>query len=424
MFVDKARILVRAGNGGNGAIAFHREKYVPNGGPSGGDGGRGGDVVLEVDDHMSTLMDFRYKRKFIAGTGEDGGGRRCSGKDGQALIIRVPRGTVIKDEKTGAVIYDMSHGGPFVLAKGGRGGWGNQHFATPTRQAPRFAKTGTKGEERTVILELKLLADVGLVGFPNVGKSTLLSVMSRARPKIANYHFTTLFPNLGVVYARQEVSFVLADIPGLIEGAADGAGLGHEFLRHVDRCRLIVHVVDISGSEGRDPLEDFDVINAELRSYSPELAQRPQIVVANKMDIVYDETMVETFRQAMEARGYIFFTLSAATHQGVGDLIAKIAEQLSTLPPVQVYEPEYIPVEKPPAKPEDLSIRVVDGDTWLIEGEWLDELMERINFGDNESLMYFERHLQEAGIYERLEEMGIEEGDTVAMAGMEFEYRR
>ena len=424
MFVDKATIKVRAGNGGNGAISFHREKYVPAGGPVGGDGGRGGDVILQVDDHMSTLMDFRYKRKYAAGTGMDGGGRRCSGRDGEDLIIRVPRGTLVRDETTGAIMRDMSSGETFIVAKGGRGGWGNQHFATPTRQAPRFAKSGTPGEARTIVLELKLLADVGLVGFPNVGKSTLLSVMSRAQPKIANYHFTTLFPNLGVVYAREDVSFVLADIPGLIEGASEGAGLGYDFLRHVDRCRLIVHVVDISGSEGRDPLADFEAINAELLAYSPALASRPQIVVANKLDILQEDTLLTTFKTEMSARGLPFLTLSAATHQGIAELISLIAEKLQGLPPISVYEPEFIPAEKPPATPEELTIRLVDGDTWLVEGEWLDQLLGRINLDDYESRMYFEKNLEQAGVYARLEEMGIAEGDTVCMAQLEFEYQK
>jgi len=424
MFVDKATIKVKAGNGGNGAIAFHREKYVPAGGPSGGDGGRGGSVIFQVDEHMSTLMDFRYKRKYAAESGMDGGSKRCSGKDGADLIIRVPRGTLVRDEQSGAIMRDMSSGEPFVVAKGGRGGWGNQHFATPTRQAPRFAKSGSPGETQTVVLELKLLADVGLVGFPNVGKSTLLSVMSRARPKIANYHFTTLFPNLGVVYAREEVSFVLADIPGLIEGASEGAGLGHEFLRHVDRCRLIVHVVDVSGSEGRDPLADFEAINAELLAYSPELASRPQIVVANKLDILQDDDALDTFRAEIEARGLSFLALSAATHQGIAELISLIAEKLQDLPPIGVYEPEFIPAEEKPASPEDLIIRLVDGDTWVVEGEWLDQLLGRVNLDDYESRMYFERNLEQAGVYARLEEKGIAEGDTVCMAQLEFEYQK
>ena len=284
-FIDKARITVRAGNGGNGAVAFHREKYVAAGGPDGGDGGRGGSIILQVDDNMSTLMDFRYKRKYVAANGVDGQGGRKSGKAGESLVIRVPRGTLVRDAESGEIIKDMSDDEPFVLCKGGRGGWGNQHFATPTRQVPRFAKAGLPGESHDVVLELKLLADVGLVGFPNVGKSPrCLSVVSKAQPKIANYHFTTLFPNLGVVYVEEGVSFVMADIPGIIEGASEGAGLGHDFLRHIDRCRLLVHVVDVSGSEGRDPVADFDAINAELREYSPELATRPQIAAANKTD--------------------------------------------------------------------------------------------------------------------------------------------
>jgi len=287
-FIDKARITVRAGNGGNGAVAFHREKYIAAGGPDGGDGGDGGSIIVRVDDNMSTLMDFRYKRKYVAANGVDGQGGRKSGKDGQSLTIRVPRGTLIRDAETGEIIKDMSDDQPFVLCKGGRGGWGNQHFATPTRQVPRFAKAGLPGESHDVVLELKLLADVGLVGFPNVGKSTLLSVVSKAHPKIANYHFTTLYPNLGVVYVDEGVSFVMADIPGIIEGASEGAGLGHDFLRHIDRCRLLVHLVDVSGSEGRDPIADFDAINQELRQYSPELADRPQIVVANKTDLLAD----------------------------------------------------------------------------------------------------------------------------------------
>ena len=283
-FIDKARISVKAGAGGNGCVSFHREKYIAAGGPDGGDGGSGGSIILQVDDNLSTLMDFRYKRKYVAENGVDGSGQRKSGKDGKSLTIRVPRGTLVRDPETSEIIQDMSGDEPFVLCRGGKGGWGNTHFATPTRQAPRFAKSGLPGEAMEVVLELKLLADVGLVGFPNVGKSTLLSVVSRANPKIANYHFTTLYPNLGVVYVDDGVSFVMADIPGIIEGASEGAGLGHDFLRHIDRCRLLVHVVDVSGSEGRDPVADFDAINAELVSYSPELARRPPRVAAHKVD--------------------------------------------------------------------------------------------------------------------------------------------
>ena len=295
-FIDKARISVRAGSGGNGAIAFHREKYVAAGGPDGGDGGRGGSIILQVDDHMSTLMDFRYKRKYAAGNGADGQGKRKFGKNGEDLVIKVPRGTLVREAESGEIMADMSGSEPFVLCRGGRGGWGNSHFATPTRQVPRFAKAGLPGESHDVILELKLLADVGLIGFPNVGKSTLLSVVSKAQPKIANYHFTTLFPNLGVVWVEDGVSFVMADIPGIIEGASEGAGLGHDFLRHIDRCRLLVHVVDVSGSEGRDPAEDFEAINRELGNFSEELSQRPQIVAGNKCDLAAPE-QIAAFRE-------------------------------------------------------------------------------------------------------------------------------
>ena len=303
-FIDKARISVKAGAGGNGCVSFHREKYIAAGGPDGGDGGSGGSIILQVDDNLSTLMDFRYKRKYVAENGVDGSGQRKSGKDGKSLTIRVPRGTLVRDPETSEIIQDMSGDEPFVLCRGGKGGWGNTHFATPTRQAPRFAKSGLPGEAMEVVLELKLLADVGLVGFPNVGKSTLLSVVSRANPKIANYHFTTLYPNLGVVYVDDGVSFVMADIPGIIEGASEGAGLGHDFLRHIDRCRLLVHVVDVSGSEGRDPVADFDAINAELVRYSPELARRPQLVAANKVDVLSDPNLLDALLAHVEAYGY------------------------------------------------------------------------------------------------------------------------
>ena len=473
-FIDKARIFCRAGKGGNGAVAFHREKYVSAGGPDGGDGGNGGNIVLVVDDNMSTLMDFRYKRKYVADNGMDGQGARKFGKQGKDLTIRVPRGTVVRDAESNEIIKDMSDSEPFILCRGGKGGWGNAHFATPTRQAPRFAKSGLEGEEHDVVLELKLLADVGLIGFPNVGKSTLLSVVSKARPKIANYHFTTLYPNLGVVYVDEGVSFVMADIPGIIEGAAEGAGLGHDFLRHIDRCRLLVHVVDVSGSEGRDPVEDFDAINAELSQYSPDLATRPQIVVANKTDIMEDESLLEKLRAHVEPLGYPLFALSAASHTGTRELVLKIAEKLSTLPPVTVYEPEYVPkpvkidaseplgyplfalsaashtgtrelvlkiAEKlstlPPVtvyepeyvpKPvkidasEPLKITVEDN-TYIVEGKWLERLMSNINFGDYESRMFFDKMLRENGVFQQLEDLGIKDGDIVSMYELEFEYQ-
>ena len=423
MFVDKATITVVAGNGGNGAVAFHREKYIAAGGPDGGDGGRGGNIVLQADSNMSTLMDFRYKRKYTAANGMDGQGALKYGKDGADLVIRVPLGTVVRDPATGGVIKDISDTEPFILAKGGRGGWGNKHFATPTRQAPRFAKPGAPGQRREVVLELKLLADVGLAGFPNVGKSTLLSVMTRARPKIANYHFTTLYPNLGVVYAGEGSSFVMADIPGLIEGAGEGAGLGFDFLRHIERCRLIVHVIDASGSEGRDPIADFDTINAELRTYSERLAERPQIVAANKCDIVEDRGQVERLREYVEAKGCRFFEISAAAHTGLGELKNAIVEELSKLPPVAVFEADYVEPEPVLDTAGELTIEHED-DYWFIEGPWLDRLASRVNFGDTESRLYFERTLRDAGVFDRLEELGIAEGDTVSLCGLEFEYRR
>ena len=421
-FIDKARITVRAGSGGNGCVSFHREKYIAAGGPDGGDGGNGGHIILQVDDNLSTLMDFRYKRKYVAENGVDGSGGRKSGKDGKSLTIRVPRGTLVRDAETGEIIQDMSGDKPFILCRGGKGGWGNSHFATPTRQAPRFAKSGLPGENHDVLLELKLLADVGLVGFPNVGKSTLLSVVSRANPKIANYHFTTLFPNLGVVYVDEGASFVMADIPGIIEGASEGAGLGHDFLRHIDRCRLLVHVVDVSGSEGRDPVADFEAINLELKQYSPQLAQRPQIVAANKTDVMEDPSLLDTLRQHVEAQGYPLFSLSAAAHQGTRELVLAVAEKLRELPPVAVYQPEF--VQRPPKvdMSQPLDITVEDG-VYLIEGPWLQRLISNTNFGDYESRNWFDRMLRESGLFDRLDAMGIRDGDLVSMYHLEFEYK-
>lgn len=422
MFVDVAKIFLHAGRGGDGAVAFHREKYVANGGPDGGDGGNGGNVILEVNDHMSTLVEFRYKRKYVAKNGEPGGGKRCSGKNGEDLIIRVPRGTLVYDEGSGALVCDMSDIDRFTICKGGRGGWGNQHFATPTRQAPRFAKPGLDGEEMTVRLELKLLADVGLAGFPNVGKSTLLSMVSAAKPKIANYHFTTLTPNLGVVRVNEEFSYVMADIPGIIEGASEGAGLGHTFLRHIDRCRLLVHIVDVSGSEGRDPIDDFEKINEELERYNPELASRPQIVAANKCDLVYDDEQIETFKSYIEAKGLPFFEMSAATRSGVDALLNKISEMLSTLPPIKTYEPEYVaPVEE---IDHDYNIEItrLNGDVYMVEANWIKRAMGSVNFSDHESRLYFENLLRKNGVFDKLEARGVEEGDTIIIYDLEFEY--
>ena len=424
MFVDKVRITVIGGRGGDGAVAFHREKYVSAGGPDGGDGGHGGSVILRVNDNLSTLLDFRYKRKYAATAGINGQGGRRAGKRGENLIIQVPRGTVVRDAATNQIIVDMSTGEDFVLAKGGRGGWGNAHYATPTRQVPRFAKAGLKGEEKDVILELKLLADVGLVGFPNVGKSTLLSVTSNARPKIANYHFTTLFPNLGVIYVDEGVSFVMADIPGIIEGAADGAGLGHDFLRHIDRCRLLVHVVDVSGSEGRDPVEDFHAICEELANYSFDLSNRPMIVAANKCDLLPpDSDNLERLRACVEEAGCELYEISAGTTQGTRNLMRVVAEKLRTLPPVTIYEPEYVEVIEEPVDPSAFEIEHY-GNTWLVTGRWLERMVQNINFDDFESRNHFDLQLRRCGLYAKLEELGIEDGDTVDIHDFEFEYQK
>ena len=423
MFVDIAKIFLKAGDGGNGAVSFHREKYVAAGGPDGGDGGRGGNIVLLADTNLSTLADFRYKRKYLAPNGQNGGASRCSGKRGEDLVIRVPKGTLVKDAETGRIMADISGDEPFVLLKGGNGGWGNQHFATSTRQVPRFAKSGNPGQSAEVVLELKLLADVGLVGFPNVGKSTLVSVVSEAKPKIANYHFTTLTPVLGVVRMGEGSSFVMADIPGLIEGAGNGAGLGHEFLRHVDRCRLLLHVLDISGSEGRDPIEDFNQINSELATFSEELSTRPMIVVANKCDLI-DEEKIEEYRAYFEGKGYAFFPIMAAIAEGTDELIKHTAAELYKLPPIKVYEPEPEPIEDftTPNKRE-FTLRVEQG-VFIIEAPWLLKILETVNPDDYESLQYFQRVLQSSGIIAALENAGVEEGDTVSVYDIEFDYVR
>ena len=424
MFVDKVRITVCGGRGGDGAVAFHREKYVASGGPDGGDGGHGGSVILKVNDNLSTLLDFRYKRKYAAQAGQNGQGRSMSGKRGEPLVIQIPRGTVVRDAETNQIIVDMSTNEEFVIAKGGRGGWGNAHYATPTRQVPRFAKAGLKGQERDIILELKLLADVGLVGFPNVGKSTLLSVTSNARPKIANYHFTTLYPNLGVIYVDEGVSFVMADIPGIIEGAADGAGLGHDFLRHIDRCRLLVHIVDVSGCEDRDPVEDFDAICEELKNYSVDLSNRPMIVAANKCDLIMpDSDNLERLRAHVEKAGYELYEISAGTTQGTKNLMRVVAEKLRTLPPVTIYEPEYVAPVAGPVNPDEFEIEHF-GSTWVITGAWLERLVMNINFDDYESRNYFDIQLRKCGLFKKLEEMGIEDGDVVDIYNFEFEYQR
>lgn len=425
MFVDQAKIYIKAGDGGDGAVSFHREKYVAAGGPDGGDGGKGGDIVFVVDDNISNLIDFRYKRKYVAEKGQNGGGKNCSGRNAPDLVVKVPRGTVVREIKSGRILADLSTDEPAVIAHGGKGGRGNAHFATSTRQIPKFAKPGFRGDEYEVMLELKLIADVGLVGFPNVGKSTLISVVSAAKPKIANYHFTTLTPVLGVVKIEEGKSFVMADIPGLIEGASEGVGLGHEFLRHVERCRLIVHVIDVSGSEGRDPIEDFKAINHELENFSMELAEAPQIVAANKSDMATPE-QVERLRNYVEDQGLLFYEISAATTKGTKELMYGVWERLSVLPPVKQFEAQPLTQEELDDKlisKKDFRVTVEDG-IYFVEADWLLDILRTANMDDYSSLQYFQNVLRTSGIIDKLEEMGIEEGDTVSIFDFEFEYLR
>ena len=421
MFIDKATIKIKAGDGGNGAIAFHREKFVNAGGPDGGDGGKGGDIVFVVDDNLSTLNDFKYKRKYKAPNGCDGQGGRRNGRKAEDLIIKVPRGTIIRENESGVIMADMSTDEPFIAAKGGRGGWGNSHFATATRQTPRFAKGGAPGEEWEVTLELKLLADVGLLGFPNVGKSSFISVVSQAKPIIADYHFTTITPVLGVVSMGEGSSFVIADIPGLIEGASEGIGLGHAFLRHVDRCRMLLHIVDVAGSEGRDPIEDFEKINLELERFNPELAQRPQIVAANKIDLATDEQR-ERFRAYIEDKGYEYFEMCAPIVEGTKEVIDAVAAKLATLPPVIRYEQEEIPLDMLIKKQNTGFTITVEDDVYIVEAEWLIKILCRTDLDDYESLQYFQRVLISSGIIEALREKGINEGDIVSIYDYEFEF--
>ncbi|MBR5157095.1 MAG: GTPase ObgE [Clostridia bacterium] len=423
MFVDIAEIKIKSGNGGNGLVSFHREKYVAAGGPDGGDGGKGGDVTFLADAQLSTLMDFRYRKQYKAGNGEDGRAKKCFGKDGESLTIKVPAGTLIRDTENGRIIADLKRDGDsFVAAKGGKGGWGNVHFATPTRQVPKFAKPGQKGIERTITLELKLLADVGLIGFPNVGKSTLLASVSGARPKIANYHFTTLEPNLGVVELGDAGSFVLADIPGIIEGANEGIGLGHEFLRHVERTRLLLHVVDVSGIEGRDPISDFDIICAEMEKFNEDLAQRPQIVVANKTDIITDDSLYKKFCDEINKRGLILFEISAATGKGTRELMMYVSSMLKELP-VPEFSIEEDLMDETAVNDEDFTIEIVDG-IYDVSGSRLEKIVNSTNFDDYESLQYFQRSLRNLGVIDALEEKGIDEGDTVRIYEIEFEFMR
>lgn len=422
MFVDIAKIKIKGGDGGAGAVAFHREKYVAAGGPDGGDGGKGGDVVFVVDDNLATLADFRYKRKYSAPNGEGGKGGRCNGKKGQDLEIKVPRGTIIREANSKAVMADMSKTERFVAAKGGKGGWGNMHFATSTRQVPRFAKPGVPGEEWEVSLELKLLADVGLVGYPSVGKSSLISVVSQAKPKIGDYHFTTLVPNLGVVSMGEGNSFVIADIPGLIEGASEGVGLGHQFLRHVERCRMLIHIVDVSGSEGRNPIDDFEKINEELKKFNPDLAERPMIVAGNKIDMAEPE-QIEEFKKYVNDKGYEYYSICAPIMEGTKELMNVTWNMLKELPPIKEYEVEEIPLES--LIPEDdnsFKITQEGEGYYLVEAKWFPRVLKGIDVTDYEALQYMQRVLEKSGVFDALREKGIQEGDIVSLYNIEFEY--
>ncbi len=421
MFVDTAKIRIKAGNGGNGACTFHREKYVNAGGPDGGDGGKGGNVVFVGDTNISSLIDFKFKKRYIAENGKNGSGSNMTGKSAPDLVIKVPVGTLIREAETGRILADISDREPHIVAKGGKASWGNQHFASPTRQIPKFAKPGFPGEEFEVTLELKLLADVGLVGFPNVGKSTLISVVSAAKPEIANYPFTTLTPVLGVVKMDAGSSFVMADIPGLIEGASEGVGLGHDFLRHVERCRLILHVVDISATDGRDPIDDYKQINYELEKFNPELAKRPQIVALNKADASIEE-MIDEFNEFAEENGFKTYLISAATGEGVQELVNAVAAELAKLPPIVRYETE-APVREEISSKQEFKIHIEDG-IYVVEAPWLMHALGFVDLDDYESLQYFQRVLRLSGIIDKLEEMGINEGDTVSILDIEFDYMR
>lgn len=422
MFTDYAKIIIKSGNGGDGAVTFRREKYVAAGGPDGGDGGKGGDIYFKVDPNANTLIDFRYTKKFKAQNGENGSGGNKYGKSGEDLYIDVPIGTIIRDSETGKIVADLSKEGQVELVlKGGRGGKGNSHFATATRQVPRFAQAGEDGEEKEVILELKLLADVGLLGFPNVGKSTFLSVVTDAKPKIANYHFTTIEPNLGVVKTEKGDSFVIADIPGIIEGASEGIGLGIQFLRHVERTRLLLHVIDVSGVEGRNPVQDFHTINEELKKYSEKLSQRKQIIVANKIDIMQDDTGYKELEKLAKEQNIEIFKISGATGQGIKELLNRVSEVLKTLPKEEIVDEEDRVVYTLNDDSNDFTVRKEDG-IFIIEGKAINRLMGRINIDDNESMYYFEKSLKQLGIEAELKKQGIKEGDTVKVLNWTFEW--
>lgn len=430
MFADRAKIIIKSGKGGDGHISFRREKYVPNGGPDGGDGGKGGDVIFVVDEGLNTLYDYRHRRKFAAENGEEGKKRRCHGANGADIILKVPEGTVIKDAESGKVIADMSgENRRVVLLTGGKGGLGNMHFATSTMQAPKYAKPGASGMELEVILELKMIADVGLIGFPNVGKSTLLSVVSNARPKIADYHFTTLQPNLGVVEYAGCSGFVIADIPGLIEGASEGAGLGHEFLRHIERTRLFVHVVDASQSEGRDAVEDVYKINAELKNYIPALADRPQIIAANKADLIAEEgedNPIEKLKAEFESKGIPVYSVSAATGEGINELMLHVQSTLNTLPKDKsVFEQEFFPEDVliKEELPYEVSYDEAEKE-YVIEGPKIEKMLGYTNLESERGFAFFQRFLKDSGILADLEKLGIQEGDTVRMYGFLFDYNK
>lgn len=424
MFVDKAKLYIKAGNGGNGAVAFRREIYVPAGGPAGGDGGKGGNVIIIADSNLRTLMDYRYKSKYVAEPGEDGKGSNMFGKHGEDLYLRVPVGTIIKDEETGLVMADLKNDGDeFIAAKGGYGGKGNTHFKTSVRQAPGFAKAGKDGEEKNIILELRLIADVGLIGFPNVGKSTFLSIISKAKPKIANYHFTTLTPNLGVTKLKNGDSFVVADIPGIIEGANEGIGLGHQLLRHIERTKVLVHIVDISGIEGRDPLDDFEKINTELKKYNEKLSSRPQIVVANKMDILDDIDIYNNFKSELENRGYKVYSMSAATLSGVDEILNTISQMLKDAEEVDLFDEEDIYDETKVISQNIDEIKVYkENDIFIVEGNRLEKLLYSVDFEDMESIRYFQSIMEKTGVFDKLRSIGVQDGDTVRIYDLEFEY--
>jgi GTP-binding protein len=425
MFADRAKILIKSGKGGDGHSSFRRELFVPNGGPDGGDGGRGGNLIFEVDEGLNTLGDYRHKRKYAAENGEDGGKRRCHGKDGKDIILKVPEGTIIKESKTGKVIADMSGTTRRqVILKGGRGGLGNQHFATATMQAPQYAQPGKPSMELEVNLELKVIADVGLVGFPNVGKSTLLSRVTNADPKIANYHFTTLNPNLGVVDLDGANGFVMADIPGLIEGASEGVGLGHEFLRHIERTKMMIHVVDAAGTEGRDPVEDIYKINSELNAYNSEIASRPQVIAANKTDLIFegDENPVDRLKAEFEPKGIKVFAISGVSGHGIPELLYYVSSQLQNMPskPV-VFEQEYFPEDE--LIYEDLPYTVEkEENLYVVEGPKIEKMLGYTNLDSEKGFAFFQKFLKDSGVLAELEKAGIQEGDTVKMYGLQFDY--